>query len=173
MRRRALFLLALVVAACAAFAIDLGTGPSGLGWREAVRGLWDSATLDGAQSAILWEVRLPQGLLAVLVGAALAFIAVIVLPTSALDLRHQLQVMGIAREVAKAGSTVIVVLHDLQVAARWADALMVMKDGELYAAGSAADTMTSVTIREVYGVDATVERTPSGELHIGSFQPTS
>lgn len=71
-RRRALFLLALAAAACVAFAIDLGTGPSGLGWRDAVRGLWDSATLDGAQAAILWEVRLPQALLAVLVGVALA-----------------------------------------------------------------------------------------------------
>lgn len=94
-------------------------------------------------------------------------------PTSALDLRHQLQVMGIARDVAKAGRAVIVVLHDLQVAARWADCLIVMKDGELYTAGSAADTMTSAMIREVYGVRATVERTPSGELHIGSFEPTS
>jgi len=70
--------------------------------------------------------------------------------------------MGIVRDVAKAGSTVIVVLHDLQVPARWADGLMVMKNGELYAAGSAAGTMTSVMIREIHGMDATVERTPSG-----------
>lgn len=90
-------------------------------------------------------------------------------PTSALDLRHQFQVMQIVREVAAAGTTVVAVLHDLQAAARWADNVVVMKDGALYASGTAADAITSAMLREVYGLDGVVERTSTGELHIGSF----
>ena len=71
-RRRVAFVAVLAVIAAGAFALDLGTGPSSLGWRDAVRGLWDAGALTGAQSAILWEVRLPQALLALLVGLALA-----------------------------------------------------------------------------------------------------
>lgn len=72
LQRRALLLALLAIIAVIAFALDLGTGPSSLGWRAAVSGLWSPATLNGAQSAILWEVRLPQALLALLVGLALA-----------------------------------------------------------------------------------------------------
>ncbi len=90
-------------------------------------------------------------------------------PTSALDLRHQLQVMQIVREVAAAGTTVIAVLHDLQAAARWADNVVVMKDGALYSSGAASDAITSAMLREVYGLDGVVERTSTGELHIGGY----
>ncbi|QUS38573.1 ABC transporter ATP-binding protein [Tardiphaga alba] len=90
-------------------------------------------------------------------------------PTSALDLRHQLQVMQIVREVAAQGTTVIAVLHDLQAAARWADNVVVMKDGALYASGAASDAITSTMLREVYGLDGIVERTSTGELHIGGY----
>jgi len=77
-------------------------------------------------------------------------------PTSALDLRHQLQVMQIVREVASAGTTVIAVLHDLQAAARWADNVVVMKDGALYSSGASSDAITSAMLREVYGLDGVV-----------------
>ncbi len=90
-------------------------------------------------------------------------------PTSALDLRHQLQVMQIVREVAASGTTVIAVLHDLQAAARWADNVVVMKDGALHASGAASDAITSAMLRDVYGLDGVVERTSTGELHIGGF----
>ncbi|ABD89145.1 FecCD family ABC transporter permease [Rhodopseudomonas palustris] len=71
-RRRIGLLLVLAVISVAAFAIDLGTGPSSLGWVDVIRGLWQSGALSGAHAAILWEVRLPQALLAVLVGLGLA-----------------------------------------------------------------------------------------------------
>ncbi len=71
-RRRAVLLAVLGLIAICAFMLDLGTGPSNLGWREVLRGLFDAGALNGAQSAILWEVRLPQALLALLVGLALA-----------------------------------------------------------------------------------------------------
>lgn len=90
-------------------------------------------------------------------------------PTSALDLRHQLQVMQIVRDVAAKGTTVIAVLHDLQAAAGWADNVVVMKDGALYASGAASDAITSAMLRDVYGLDGVVEQTSTGELHIGGF----
>lgn len=71
-RRRIAFLIVLALIAILAFCIDLGTGPSGLSLAKAVRGVFQWDALDGPQSAILWEVRLPQALLAVLVGCALA-----------------------------------------------------------------------------------------------------
>ncbi len=71
-RRRVVFLLVLAMASLVAFALDLGTGPSSLGLIDAVGGIFDGSALSGAQRAILWEVRLPQALLAVLVGLALA-----------------------------------------------------------------------------------------------------
>lgn len=90
-------------------------------------------------------------------------------PTSALDLRHQFQVMQIVRDVAAKGTTVIAVLHDLQAAARWADNVVVMKDGALYASGAASQAITSAMLRDVYGLDGVVEHTSTGELHIGGF----
>lgn len=70
--RRVAFLSLLALISLFAFALDLGTGPSSLGLVDAVRGIFDSSALSSAQRAILWEVRLPQALLAVLVGLALA-----------------------------------------------------------------------------------------------------
>jgi iron complex transport system permease protein len=58
--------------ACAAFVVDLATGPSALGAVDALRGLFAPHTLDRSAAVIVWEVRLPQALMAVLVGAALA-----------------------------------------------------------------------------------------------------
>lgn len=71
-RRRVLFLAVLAITSLVAFTIDLGTGPSSLGLLDVMRGMFDDAALSSAQRAILWEVRLPQALLAVLVGLALA-----------------------------------------------------------------------------------------------------
>lgn len=70
--RRVGFLTCLAAVSLLAFAVDLGTGPSSLGFLDAVRGLLGIGTLNSSQTAILWEVRLPQALLAVLVGLALA-----------------------------------------------------------------------------------------------------
>ncbi len=87
-------------------------------------------------------------------------------PTSALDLRHQLEVMDIVRAAAREGATVIAVLHDLQAAARWADQVVVMRQGELYASAAPAEAISAMMLRDVYGIEATVEPTESGDLHI-------
>ncbi|TDS71104.1 ABC transporter ATP-binding protein [Comamonas sp. JUb58] len=87
-------------------------------------------------------------------------------PTSALDLRHQALVMGTARMLAQQGRIVIAVLHDLNLAARWADALIVLRRGSLYTSGSPAQTLTPAMLAEVYGVQARVQSCSQGWLQI-------
>lgn len=87
-------------------------------------------------------------------------------PTSALDLRYQQQVIANVREEAKAGTTVIMVLHDLQAAASWADTVIVLSEGRLFAHGRPGEVINSSMLGRVYGIDAAVERTAGGGLHI-------
>lgn len=87
-------------------------------------------------------------------------------PTSALDLRYQQQVIGNVREEARAGAIVIMVLHDLQAAASWADTVMVLSEGRLFAHGCPQDVITAPMLGEVYGIDAAVEHTARGGIHI-------
>lgn len=79
-------------------------------------------------------------------------------PTSALDLARQLQAMQWVRSLAIEGAAVIMVLHDLSLAARWADQLIVLDHGRLYAAGMPQDVLTPAMLADVYGVHARVER---------------
>jgi len=72
LRVRLAIVLVVSVLAFAAFVIDLATGPSSLSALDALRGLVAPHTLDRAAQVIVWEVRLPQALMAILVGAALS-----------------------------------------------------------------------------------------------------
>ncbi|AAM06154.1 ABC transporter ATP-binding protein [Methanosarcina acetivorans] len=78
-------------------------------------------------------------------------------PTSKLDIRHQLEVMDIIRAlVDKRGLLSILVIHDLNLASRYADKLIMLKDGKIYAAGDPVSVLTQKNIRAVYGVEAAV-----------------
>jgi iron complex transport system ATP-binding protein len=87
-------------------------------------------------------------------------------PTSALDLRHQTQVMGLVRELAREGRIVVIVLHDLNLAARWADHIVVLSDGAVAAQGAPETAITADMLARVYGVDALVERSTLGHLQV-------
>jgi len=87
-------------------------------------------------------------------------------PTSALDLRHQAMVMRMVRRLAAQGRMVVAVLHDLSLAARWADEVVVMDRGAVYAAGSAVSAITPRMLAEVYGVEARVETCTRGTLQV-------
>lgn len=82
-------------------------------------------------------------------------------PTAALDLRHQEDVMEICRSLAQAGRAVVVVLHDLSLAAAWADRMAIFDDGRLVALGAPSEVLTVELIRQVYGVEVTLW-TPMG-----------
>ncbi|MGN5373313.1 FecCD family ABC transporter permease [Sphingomonas hankookensis] len=71
-RRRDLVVLALGLACIVAMILDVMTGPSALGWGQVLAGLVSPGSLDPATHAIIWQIRLPQALVAILVGAGLA-----------------------------------------------------------------------------------------------------
>ncbi|MCX4672757.1 ABC transporter ATP-binding protein [Streptomyces sp. NBC_01381] len=78
-------------------------------------------------------------------------------PTTFLDLRHQLDVLDLVADLhAEAGRTVVMVLHDLGQAARYADHLVVLKDGQLAAAGRPADVLDADLVKDVFDVDCRV-----------------
>lgn len=78
-------------------------------------------------------------------------------PTTFLDLSHQLEVLDLLRELNRErGTTVVAVLHDLNLAARYADDLVVMHAGAIIAHGAPAEVMTAETIRRAFGLSALV-----------------
>lgn len=78
-------------------------------------------------------------------------------PVSFLDVRNQLEIMSIARElVERDGKTVIMVLHDLNLALRFADHVVIMKDGNDFAQGPPDEVITEENIFAVYGTHAKI-----------------
>lgn len=78
-------------------------------------------------------------------------------PTSALDIAHQQQLLNILKAKAKEGKTVVLVLHDINMALRYADSIVLMHQGEIVAAGAPASVITAQSMLDVYGVDCIVE----------------
>ena len=76
-------------------------------------------------------------------------------PVAALDPRHQFAIMNLFRAFVDQGGGALVVLHDITLAAKYADRLLWMKDGYLVADGTPADTLTPQRLAEIYGVQAT------------------
>ncbi|WP_078849397.1 ABC transporter ATP-binding protein [Streptomyces sp. NRRL F-5126] len=78
-------------------------------------------------------------------------------PTTFLDIAHQVEVLDLVRRLNhERGRTVVIVLHDLNQAARYADHLVAMKAGSVVAEGAPADVVTAELVREVFGLDAVV-----------------
>jgi iron complex transport system ATP-binding protein len=78
-------------------------------------------------------------------------------PANHLDIRHQLEVMALLREL---GATVIVAMHDLELAARFCDRLAVLSHGRLVAEGSPETVLTPARVAEVFAVRARIRREP-------------
>ena len=88
-------------------------------------------------------------------------------PVSFLDIRNQLEIMAIGRElVDQDGKTVIMVLHDLNMALRFADHVVIMKEGEVFAQGAPQDVITAENILAVYGTNAEIK---NGEYVLSSL----
>lgn len=83
-------------------------------------------------------------------------------PVSSLDIRHQLLVMEIARDFAAAGGAVIAILHDLNLAALYADQVLVMSRGRRAACGAPVEVLDIELVRAVFGCELTTLRLPSG-----------
>ncbi len=87
-------------------------------------------------------------------------------PTSALDLHHQTLVMKHIRNFADEGRIVIVVLHDLNLAMRWADQVVLLQKGTIVASGSPFEAITPGHISRVYGVSSRIEFCSRGLPHV-------
>ncbi|WP_300267506.1 heme ABC transporter ATP-binding protein [Microbacterium sp.] len=81
-------------------------------------------------------------------------------PTAALDLRHQEDVLQLTRELASLGRAVIVVLHDLSLAAAYADDVAIIAGGRLQARGAPEEILTEQRIESVYGIAVRVISDP-------------
>ncbi len=92
-------------------------------------------------------------------------------PTNHLDIGAQLAVLGLLRRLADGGMTVLAALHDLGLAATYADHVIVLRDGRVVAAGPTATTLTPALVREVYGVEATVLVNPATGRPVLAFSP--
>lgn len=83
-------------------------------------------------------------------------------PTSSLDLRHQIDLVESARRRAQAGTAVVAILHDLNLAMRFADRIVLLHHGRLAAIGDRRTTITSERIRELFEVDVAIRHTDDG-----------
>ncbi len=83
-------------------------------------------------------------------------------PISNLDVKHQLEVLEMVRDVARQGKCVLMVMHDLNMAARFSDQLLMLKNGIVFAAGDPRSVLTPENIRAVYEVEAMIVPTSVG-----------
>ncbi|MEP6946163.1 MAG: heme ABC transporter ATP-binding protein [Acidobacteriota bacterium] len=88
-------------------------------------------------------------------------------PLTFLDIRHQIDFMRTVRDFADQTDVVTVgVLHDLNLAARYADEVLIMNNGRLEASGSPGNVLTAATIRSVFGVEPTFVSAEGPNLHL-------
>jgi iron complex transport system ATP-binding protein len=109
----------------------------------------------------------------VLLARALATRAPVLLadePVAALDPRHQLVVLDRLRRRARDGAAVMVVMHDLVLAARFADMLILLEAGRLRAAGPPAEVLTETRLAQTFGIAAHVTAM-DGQLVIAGSRP--
>ncbi len=92
-------------------------------------------------------------------------------PTTFLDLRHQLDLLALLRQqVEERGRSVVVVLHDLNLAADHAEELVVLCDGSIMVQGTPGDVLTDPLIGDTFGVEVTVGQNPVTGLPVCFFE---
>lgn len=87
-------------------------------------------------------------------------------PTAALDIRHQERVLSLMREVARAGAAVVVVLHDLNLAASYCDRVVCLSEGAVAAVGDVDEVFVGPVLSEVYDWPIEVVESADGELNV-------
>lgn len=86
-------------------------------------------------------------------------------PTTHLDLRHQLEVLGLIRELNQTrGLTVLAVFHDLNLAARFCDRLMLVDEGRIMARGTPEEVLTAENVAKAFRVNASIGRNMNGKI---------
>ncbi len=108
-------------------------------------------TLSGGERQRAWlAMLLAQGAKALLLDE----------PISALDIAHQIEVMSLVHRLSEAGRSVVVVLHDVNLAARFADHIIALKSGKVVLNGTSEDLMQPDALSRVYGLAMDVVTRP-------------
>ncbi|MFE3170292.1 ABC transporter ATP-binding protein [Amycolatopsis sp. NPDC059090] len=147
-------------------------GASGSGRREheaRVAETLAALDLDGLAGRRLSELSGGQRQMVGLAQAMIRRPGVLLLdePTSNLDLRNQFRVLRSVRDLARnQPAAVLAVVHDLSLAARIADRIVVLHNGTVHSHGSPAEVLTTAMLSEVYQVDGTVQRAGNGVLTV-------
>ncbi len=82
-------------------------------------------------------------------------------PTTFLDISHQVEVLDLLTDLNRErGTTIVMVLHDLNLAARYADHLVAMRDGKIVATGAPDQVLTRATVRHVFGLESHIMTDP-------------
>ena len=82
-------------------------------------------------------------------------------PTTYLDLAHQLEILSLLKELnEKHGTTIVMVIHELNNAARFADYMIGMKAGKIACKGTAYEVMTKENLKELFNIDAEIIEDP-------------
>lgn len=85
-------------------------------------------------------------------------------PTTYLDLAHQLEILKLLENLNKQeGRTIVMVLHDLNLAARFADYIVAMRDGVIVSEGKPETVITSQVLKEVFQIDAEIVKDPRND----------
>lgn len=92
-------------------------------------------------------------------------------PTTYLDVHHQYEFMGHVRTLVESGKTVIGAVHDLELAARFSDRLLVLEEGRVAASGTPDEVLTRELLADVFRMDANVAPTSAGTLRIAYAGP--
>ncbi|WP_088072804.1 ABC transporter ATP-binding protein [Gottfriedia luciferensis] len=82
-------------------------------------------------------------------------------PTTYLDMAHQLEILELLQKLNREqGRTIVMVLHDLNQAARFADYIIALKDGEIVKAGDCEEVITHEVLKQVFSIDTEIGRDP-------------
>ena len=86
-------------------------------------------------------------------------------PTASLDLAHQVQVMDLMETLKEEkGITVVMVSHDVNLAAMYGDRLLLLKEGQIVSLGLPGEVLTFKTLEEAYGCKLLVDESPLGNF---------
>ena len=81
-------------------------------------------------------------------------------PTANLDLTYEVKMLNIIKEVANEGSGIMLVLHDLNLAAKYSDKIVLLSDGKIIKTGSPKDVLKAEILSEIYDIDIKIKEDP-------------
>ena len=81
-------------------------------------------------------------------------------PTANLDLTYEVKMLNIIKEAANEGSGIMLVLHDLNLAAKYSDKIVLLSDGKIIKMGSPKDVLKAEILSEIYNIDIKIKEDP-------------